>query len=226
MARYGIVVDLNRCVGCMTCVINCKEENLTRPGVWWDQILQVENEAASASHTFATPACTATTRRVPKPARTRPSTGGPTGSSSWTRANAPGVGACAKACPYDVIVMTPDKEYFTGTMPPYEASRRRSSDPCPGQGIDVHALLPPDRPGPRTGLRGRCPSRAMIFGDLDDPDSPIHAKKVRIGADAGRRPVSDPRSPTCFPRAQGFHRGTGPGKPTPAGVDRARVIPS
>ncbi|MBW2000586.1 MAG: 4Fe-4S binding protein, partial [Deltaproteobacteria bacterium] len=45
MARYGIVVDLNRCTGCMTCVIACKQENLTRPGVWWDRVLELERES-------------------------------------------------------------------------------------------------------------------------------------------------------------------------------------
>jgi Fe-S-cluster-containing dehydrogenase component len=33
MARYGIIVDLNRCTGCMTCVLACKEENGTGPGI-------------------------------------------------------------------------------------------------------------------------------------------------------------------------------------------------
>jgi phenylacetyl-CoA:acceptor oxidoreductase subunit 1 len=45
MARYGIVVDLNRCTGCMTCVVACKQENLTRPGVWWNRVLELENES-------------------------------------------------------------------------------------------------------------------------------------------------------------------------------------
>ena len=45
MARYGILLDLNRCTGCMTCVIACKEENLTRPGVWWNRVLELESES-------------------------------------------------------------------------------------------------------------------------------------------------------------------------------------
>ena len=45
MAKYGIIVDLDRCTGCMTCVIACKQENLTRPGVWWNKILELESEA-------------------------------------------------------------------------------------------------------------------------------------------------------------------------------------
>ena len=30
MSRYGMVVDLNRCIGCQTCTIACKHANDTR----------------------------------------------------------------------------------------------------------------------------------------------------------------------------------------------------
>jgi ferredoxin len=45
MARYGLVVDLNICTGCMTCVLACKQENLTRPGIQWNKVLELESPA-------------------------------------------------------------------------------------------------------------------------------------------------------------------------------------
>jgi phenylacetyl-CoA:acceptor oxidoreductase subunit 1 len=41
MTRYGMVVDLNRCVGCQTCTIACKHANDTPPGVQWRRVLDV-----------------------------------------------------------------------------------------------------------------------------------------------------------------------------------------
>src|SRR5690606_19460992 len=40
--RWGMVVDVNRCVGCQTCTISCKHANDTVPGVQWRRVLDVE----------------------------------------------------------------------------------------------------------------------------------------------------------------------------------------
>ncbi len=42
MKRYGMVVDLNRCVGCQTCTIACKHANDTPPGVQWRNVHDIE----------------------------------------------------------------------------------------------------------------------------------------------------------------------------------------
>jgi len=40
--RWGMIVDLNRCVGCQTCTIACKHANDTPPEVQWRRVLDVE----------------------------------------------------------------------------------------------------------------------------------------------------------------------------------------
>ncbi len=36
--RYGMVIDLSKCSGCMSCDVACKRENFTPPGVHWSKV--------------------------------------------------------------------------------------------------------------------------------------------------------------------------------------------
>ncbi|UCZ52461.1 4Fe-4S dicluster domain-containing protein [Bacillus shivajii] len=36
--KWGMVIDLKKCVGCETCTVSCKAENLTPPGVSYNQV--------------------------------------------------------------------------------------------------------------------------------------------------------------------------------------------
>ena len=42
MARYGMVIDLDRCTGCRTCMEACKTENNTPQGVFWMHVFRFE----------------------------------------------------------------------------------------------------------------------------------------------------------------------------------------
>ena len=39
MARYGMVVDLDRCIGCHGCEVACKNENAVDLGVYWNKLI-------------------------------------------------------------------------------------------------------------------------------------------------------------------------------------------
>jgi phenylacetyl-CoA:acceptor oxidoreductase subunit 1 len=56
--RYGMVVDVNRCVGCHTCTISCKHANDTTPDVQWRSVLDVEQgEYPSVERFFLVVGC-------------------------------------------------------------------------------------------------------------------------------------------------------------------------
>jgi Fe-S-cluster-containing dehydrogenase component len=42
MTRWGMVADLERCVGCQTCTAACKHTNATSPAVQWRKVLDLE----------------------------------------------------------------------------------------------------------------------------------------------------------------------------------------
>lgn len=191
MARYGIVVDLDRCVGCMTCVLNCKEENMTRPGVWWNQILQVENTDIGRI-TYVRYACMhcedpPCVKACPNQAIYQRSDG----IVLVDKKKCAGIGACAQACPYDVIVMTPDEDYFPGQEAPWEAESAAHRAHPPGKASMCTLCVHRVDEGLQPICVAGCPSRAMVFGDLDDPQSSIRAKSERsepMKAEAGSKP--------------------------------------
>ena len=38
MRKYGMVIDLNRCIGCRSCAVVCKMHNSVPPGTWWQRV--------------------------------------------------------------------------------------------------------------------------------------------------------------------------------------------
>ena len=37
--NYGMVIDLQRCMGCQTCSTSCKLSNDVPDGIWWTRVL-------------------------------------------------------------------------------------------------------------------------------------------------------------------------------------------
>ncbi len=36
--KRGMVIDLEKCIGCRSCVVACKQHNAQPPGNWWNRV--------------------------------------------------------------------------------------------------------------------------------------------------------------------------------------------
>ena len=185
MTRYGMVVDLNRCVGCQTCTIACKHANDTPPGVQWRRVLDVEYGSfpdvervslVTGCQHCAEPPC------VPVC---------PTGA---TRQRADGLvtmdydtcigcASCAVACPYQARTIVHEQTGYYGEQTVQEkktshADRYGVANKCTFcvERIDDAATLgltPGVDPEVTPACSVSCIASAIRFGDFADPASEV-----------------------------------------------------
>jgi molybdopterin-containing oxidoreductase family iron-sulfur binding subunit len=89
-----------------------------------------------------------------------------------------GQGECIDACPYGVIEVNPTHSYFPGWELPFEEKAERYRRHPPGKAATCTLCAHRIDRGEEPACVAGCPSKVMVFGDLDDPDSPIQ-KKLR-----------------------------------------------
>ena len=173
MARYGLIVDLNICTGCMTCVLACKQENLTRPGIQWAKILELENPALDriayvrkACMHCDDPPCleSCSAKAISKRAD---------GIVLIDQKACVGCKDCVNACPYVVPRLNPEKEYFPGTALPYEKNAAPYRTQLAGKASKCTLCAHRVDKGKEPACVEGCPSKALTFCDLDDPKGPI-----------------------------------------------------
>ncbi|MCY4452689.1 MAG: 4Fe-4S dicluster domain-containing protein [Immundisolibacterales bacterium] len=183
--RYGMVVDLNRCVGCQTCTIACKHHNDTPPGVQWRSVLDVEQgEYPNVERLFLVTGCQHCAEPPCVPVC-------PTGA---TRQRADGLvtmdydtcigcGYCAVACPYQARTIAHEREWYYGTPSRQEEhvfheDRVGVATKCT---FCVDKIDDAAQSGAVPGLdlehtpacAASCIAQALHFGDFADPDSNV-----------------------------------------------------
>ena len=179
MTRLGMVIDLERCVGCHSCAMACKCENGTSKGVLWGKVLEKEiGTYPSAKRLWVpvlcnhckTPACVevcpsgATTQRAD-------------GIVTVDQDKCIGCRYCMIACPYNIRGFLDSVDsYFEEATTPYEEVMYAKWQ----AGTVVKCTFCVHRVD--EGLEPRCvltcPAEARTFGDLDDPNSEV-SKLIR-----------------------------------------------
>ena len=113
--RWGMVIDVNRCVGCQSCTIACKHTNDTPPGVQWRRVLDVEQgEFPDVERVFLVVGC----QHCAEPSCVPVCPTGATrqrddGLVTMDYDLCIGCGYCAVACPYQARTIVHEKKgYF------------------------------------------------------------------------------------------------------------------
>lgn len=153
MARYAMVIDTKRCVGCMDCVVQCKTENDVPEGLNRDWIVQDTTGVMPSLHTEIrsercnhcdNPPCVDC---CPCGASHVHQRGGVV---LVHHEKCSGCKACIAACPYDARFIHPEGYADKCTFCIHRAEK----------GLDPACVAV-------------CPTHCMHFGDLEDPNSGV-----------------------------------------------------
>ena len=178
--KWGVAIDLKRCTGCQACTVACKAENGTPPGVFWTRVLEREEGTYPLAYKIFMPLrCNHCAEPPCVPVC-------PTG-ASYQRENdnlvlvdqdkCIGCHSCVVACPYQVrFIPESIRGYYGEHTTPYEdvSYRRWQAGTAQKCTMCVHRI----DEGLEPACVETCPTRALVFGDLNDPDSEI-SEQVR-----------------------------------------------
>ncbi len=203
--RWGMVVDLNRCVGCQTCTIACKHSNDTVPGVQWRRVLDIETGSfPDVERVFMVTGCQHCAEPPCVPVC-------PTGATQQ-RADGLvtmnydvciGCAYCAVACPYQARTIVHDERWYYGVETKQEKAvahpeRLGVAQKCtfcvekvdeakergltPGVDLDV-----------TPACSASCIAQAITFGDFNNSNSNVSQlvasnKSFQMHAELGTDP--------------------------------------
>ena len=181
--RYGMTIDINRCVGCQTCTVACKHANDTLPEVQWRRVLDVETgKYPDVQRLFLVTGCQHCAEPPCVPVC-------PTGATfqredglvAMDYDTCIGCGYCAVACPYQARTIAHDQLWFYGETTRQEEAvehperigvaqkctfcsekidEAHETNRIPGLDLDV-----------TPACSASCIAQAIQFGDFNDPKS-------------------------------------------------------
>lgn len=223
MTRWGMVIDLDRCVGCNACTVACKIENGTPPDHYWARVYTEENGVFPDVKTTYVPALCNHCADAPCV------TVCPTGASHQRddgivlvdQDTCIGCRACMMACPYSNRFFLRKGVLETG----YHGERTAFEDAkwaAFTEGTVTKCTFCAHRvdDGLQPACVVTCPTDARIFGDLDDPASRPSALIRELD---GQQPLPEMgTNPSVFYiESLAAHRN---GRPPLADTDDARLI--
>lgn len=221
MAHFGMVIDLDRCIGCRACMEACKIENNTPQASFWMYVFRFEEgEYPDTKVTFLPRPCQhcenpPCVKVCPVGARFRRDDG--IVLTDFERCI--GCRYCVVACPYGVNSFNwkdPKENYYLdwtdsdqgpaidGAVPPWRnpdlqivhgEEERLTAGGGHFKGVVEKCTFCVQRveKGLDPACVTTCPVRALVFGDLDDPNSEVsqyhqNREHFRLLEETGAKP--------------------------------------
>ena len=172
--KYGMVIDLKRCIGCDTCTVACRAENATSKGVLFNRVHKFEVGKYPHSKLGFLPV---TCMHCGKPECEKQC---PTGATKQREDGIVVIDAekcmgcqyCVVTCPYSVRYYLDEiKPYVKGSETPYEKKGKKKHKKGAVEKCDF--CLKRVEKGLDPACVTSCIANARHFGDLDDPNSEV-----------------------------------------------------
>ena len=179
--RYGMVIDLKRCVGCNSCAVACLAEKGTPLGIHYQRVLKYEvGKYPMARMQFRPILC----MHCQEPACLKVCPTGATyqrddGIVLVDHNKCIGCRYCVLACPYEArqFLKRIDNYFGPGTTTPYEMIKQKDLDK--GTAVKCDFCVVRLEKGRVPACVETCPAQARYFGNLDDPESEV-AKLIAL----------------------------------------------
>ena len=210
MTRYGMVIDLKRCIGCYACMVSCKQEHFLPPNVFWARVVIGElGKYPTVAKQMYPVLCNHCEEAIcVKVCPTGATSKRDDGIVIIDYDKCVGCRYCVVACPYQqrTFLARTDEEYFPGQgLTPYELIGKKLFPYQAGTVVKCtfceERIMPARKKGLRPGIDreatpacvNACPVKARIFGDLDDPGSEVsrlikEKKGVQLHPEYGTAP--------------------------------------
>jgi tetrathionate reductase subunit B len=168
--RFGILIDLDRCIGCRSCAVACKSENGVRLGGFRSWVSEMEDGLYPRVTRYFLPRLC---NHCLEPACQKVCPVGatfkrPDGLVDIDKSRCIGCRYCMVACPYGVRYFNPGRDSEGEQL--FPARTMGTVDKCNLCAHRVDNSVVP-------ACVNTCPASARIFGDLNDPESDIYGTR-------------------------------------------------
>lgn len=201
MPKWGMVIDLQRCIGCYSCMVACKQEHFLPPDIFWNRVLIGEAGKYPTVTKLTYPVLCNHCNEAPcvDVCPTGATVKSADGIVTVDYDKCIGCRSCMIACPYQQRTFNGGrkKEYFPGQgLTELELFGKSFYPLQEGTVVKCNFCIERIREGANRGLKpgkdwdatpacvNACPTKARYFGDLDNSTSEIATLIKERRADA------------------------------------------